>query len=109
MRKVRTGSDGTVIFYCPGCKSRHAIRVTGIKPWQWNGNIESPTFYPSVKVEGTVPISDEEHARIMAGEKFNPKPLVCHSYVRNGKIEYLSDCTHELAGRTVEIPEIKVD
>lgn len=28
---------------------------------------------------------------------------ICHSFVRNGKIEFLSDCTHELAGKTVEL------
>lgn len=39
----------------------------------------------------------------MSGDKIEPKPKVCHSFVRNGKIEYLNDCTHELAGQTVEL------
>lgn len=30
----------------------------------------------------------------------------CHSYVRNGHVEFLSDCTHELAGQTVELPDL---
>ncbi|MCZ4340562.1 hypothetical protein O4H52_03015 [Sphingomonadaceae bacterium G21617-S1] len=31
-------------------------------------------------------------------------PAVCHSFVRNGQIEFLSDCTHALAGQTVPLP-----
>jgi hypothetical protein len=29
---------------------------------------------------------------------------VCHSFVTDGKIQFLSDCTHSLANTTVEIP-----
>jgi hypothetical protein len=29
----------------------------------------------------------------------------CHSFVREGKIEYLGDCEHYLQGQTVELPE----
>lgn len=30
----------------------------------------------------------------------------CHSFITDGKIQYLSDCFHELAGQTVDLPEI---
>jgi hypothetical protein len=30
---------------------------------------------------------------------------VCHSHVTDGKIQYLSDCTHELTGQTIEVEE----
>lgn len=29
---------------------------------------------------------------------------VCHSFVRAGRIEFLGDCTHALAGQTVPLP-----
>lgn len=29
--------------------------------------------------------------------------LQCHSFVRDGRIEYLSDCRHELAGQTIDM------
>lgn len=103
--KAHTTDDGRVIFFCPGCKMYHGPVVDGSRGWTWNGSLESPTFSPSILVRGTVPITDDEHARIMAGETVEPKPLVCHSYVREGKIEFLSDCTHELCGQTVDIPE----
>lgn len=35
----------------------------------------------------------------------NPTEPICHSFVRDGKIEFLNDCTHELAGTTLELPE----
>ena len=28
---------------------------------------------------------------------------VCHSFVTDGKIRYLNDCTHHLKGQTVEL------
>jgi hypothetical protein len=37
----------------------------------------------------------------------NPPSPLCHSFVRDGRIEFLSDCTHSLAGQTVELPEIE--
>lgn len=32
--------------------------------------------------------------------------VVCHSFVTAGRIEFLPDCTHALAGQTVDLPEI---
>jgi hypothetical protein len=31
----------------------------------------------------------------------------CHSFIRNGQIQFLSDCHHELAGKTVDLPEVE--
>lgn len=93
-------TENLVMFECPGCQCLHGIDPT---KWTWNGSLEKPTFVPSVLVRGTVPITDEEHAKIMAGEAIEPKPMVCHSYVTDGKIQFLGDCTHELAGKTVAL------
>jgi hypothetical protein len=38
---------------------------------------------------------------------YDNRPLdVCHSFVTDGKIQYLSDCTHAMAGQTVDLLEI---
>lgn len=29
----------------------------------------------------------------------------CHTFIRAGKIEFLGDCTHALAGQTVALPD----
>jgi len=92
------------MFHCPACGFCHGPRVEGPGAWGWNGSLESPTFTPSLLVRGTVPMTDDEINRIMAGEQIEPKPLVCHSFVTNGQIRFLADSTHALAGQTVDIP-----
>ena len=104
--KLRVIGDGLVMFHCPGCKTGHQVVVDGSRGWTWNGDGDRPTFTPSILCQGTVPITDEQHARIMAGEKVQPAPLVCHSYVTDGRIQFLGDCTHALAGQTVDLPDM---
>ena len=61
----------------------------GIKPlWYWNGSLDKPTFNPSI-----VMCPDDVHWR-------------CHSFVREGMIQFLSDCYHKLASQTVELPDV---
>lgn len=99
---------GTVIN-CPACKCYHYFN----KGWKFNGDYEKPTFSPSMLWKGKLYPSggvwptDEENSRIMAGEKLNMTPLVCHSFVRDGKIQFLNDCTHSLVGKTVDLPDIE--
>lgn len=35
----------------------------------------------------------------------NPVPYTCHSFVTDGRIQFLGDCTHSLAGQTVDLPD----
>ena len=37
---------------------------------------------------------------------FCPGCQRCHSFVRDGKIRFLADSYHELAGQTVDLPEV---
>ena len=101
------------MILCPSCGNGHLFNtspgpngVGGSKPvWTFNGDLERPTFSPSMLVGGVRDITDDEIARIKAGEQVEPTPRVCHSFVRDGRIEFLSDCTHELSGQTVELEE----
>lgn len=99
--KVRTADDGRLLFYCEGCEGLHGVNNT----WGFNGDFENPTFSPSIHVRGTQPITDEEHDLIIAGKYVKPRPLICHSFVTDGRMQYLDDCTHKLAGQTVELKE----
>jgi hypothetical protein len=79
-------------FLCPGCGYSHAVTVNGRRnsqgaTWGWNGSMDAPTFSPSIFCN-----KDEPANR-------------CHSFVRDGRIQFLSDCHHKLAGQTVEIPD----
>lgn len=104
-------SDGVraMMFDCPGCGFLHQVFVsgTGVPVWGWNGSMESPTFTPSILVTGVAPLTEQEHAAYLRGEGLpEPRPLVCHSFVTDGRIQFLGDCTHKLACQTVDLLDI---
>lgn len=83
---------GTVyVFHCPGCGFDHPFHTGGDRSkhpqWNFNGSLEKPTFSPSLLVNKDYP---EQR---------------CHSFVADGKIQFLTDCWHALKGQTVEIPD----
>ncbi len=80
-------------FFCPGCQSSHIIGPD----WQFDGNLERPTIAPSILVQG---VADA------FGDPPDPTPTICHSFVRDGRIEFLTDSIHALAGQTVDLPEV---
>lgn len=95
------------MFYCPPCDTHHGPRVGGPGScWYWNGSMDSPTFTPSIKVTGKRRLTDDEYQRVMRGEILNIPESVCHSFVTDGRIQYLNDCTHALAGKTIDLPDI---
>jgi len=75
-------------YFCRGCGYEHVfeLKSTG-GHHEFNGDLNNPTVSPSL-VQGWV------------GSKR------CHSFIRDGKIQYLDDCEHELRGQTVELSEI---
>lgn len=80
-----------VAWICPGCNDVHQIDPAR---WTWNGSLEKPTFSPSVLVTWTDWVEPERGG-----------PKVCHSFVVEGQMQFLGDCTHALAGKTVPIGE----
>jgi hypothetical protein len=75
-----------LMHWCPGCNARHIINVEKPLPngakWTWDGNVDAPTFSPSINIVGQ-----------------------CHYFIRNGMIEFCGDSAHELAGQTVPLPD----
>ncbi len=93
-RQIVRRSRHLAVIFCPACKHGHALAVDepnglGAK-WTWNGSIDKPTFSPSLLVQA----KDPETGRAV---------FICHSFIRDGMIEYLNDCTHEMAGKTVPL------
>ena len=90
---------GTLFFYCPGCKLTHLVRVDrqGKPNWVWNNEPKKPTLSPSVVVRFTKP------ARELGLGKNSGTQEKCHSYIQDGRILYLADCTHELAGKRMDM------
>lgn len=74
-------------FYCPGCREIHNINTR----WEFNGDYDKPTFSPSILVQW-----DEGPMR---------RQMRCHSFIRDGNIQFLTDCTHDLSGKTIPLPD----
>jgi len=98
-------------FHCEGCNSAHGVITEGKEGsvWGFNNNEEKPTFTPSVLVRWvSLPneIEKDENGEYILGADGRVKGAkdeVCHSFVTDGKIKYLNDCTHHLKGQTVEL------
>ena len=90
-----------VFFRCPGCNGRpHMVRIgsdgkPGVRPWGWNQSMTTPTFNPSIL------ITYNGHDAGVG----NAPPAVCHSFVRDGRIDFCADSTHALSGQTVDLPD----
>ena len=73
--------------YCPGCDMLHIFDSR----WSFNGDMDKPTFSPSMLVQYTWGPENEKKR--------------CHYFLRAGQLQFLSDCTHHLVGQTVELPD----
>ncbi len=107
-----------VEFMCPGCGHTHQIKVkvpdipkSGFE-WEWNGSFDIPTFTPSVFIKTGHYCSggpaEKDCAMCNRAKLRGRKSMcgICHSFVTGGKIRFLGDCTHHLAGQTVDLPEL---
>ncbi len=59
----------------------------GTNCWTWNGSTESPTLKPSIRTTGS--------------------DWVCHSWLNDGRVQFLDDSTHALKGQTVDLLDIE--
>ena len=83
-------------FFCPGCKTIHGFRIVNYDPnanpplptWTFNGDLEKPTFSPSLLYQ-----------------KENGAKQRCHLFMTNGELHFCGDSEHELAGKVVPIPD----
>lgn len=112
-RKLRNIEGGGLGYWCQGCDMLHQVRVgDGPRPrWGWNGDVEKPTFTPSVLVtwnQGEPPATTEDiRQKIRSGEIVQTKVhKVCHTFVTDGRVQFLGDCTHQYAGQTLDLPDL---
>lgn len=85
-----------LLFFCPGCAlgvgtGLHMLPVnsSAVKSpsWDWDGNLEAPTLSPS----------------ILTGKGSDN---ICHSFLKAGVFEFLSDSTHAFSGKKIAIPDL---
>lgn len=98
LRKFVVGEPGDpgyregYLLLCPGCDEPHQIWTVGNGiTWGFNEDEERPTFTPSLLTWMPDPNGGPDISR-------------CHSFIVDGQWQFLSDCTHALAGQTVLIP-----
>jgi hypothetical protein len=110
--KLRDEGNGTYSFECPGCKGRHVVNTVpknGLH-WDFNGSLDSPTFSPSVKAMwGKYADKNWKAPKNWDPSKtgFYDPSGQCHFFVKEGKIQFCGDSTHELKNQTVDMEEIK--
>lgn len=61
----------------------------GTNCWSWNGSTDKPTLKPSVLTKG------------------HSNRFRCHSWINDGQAQFLSDCSHEHVGQTVDLLEVE--
>ena len=77
--------------------------------WSFNGELDCPTFTPSVRITGKQTIKNErgewtgEWVRDAAG---NPLDYCCHYILTVGQLQFCGDSTHALSGKTVPLPDL---
>ena len=111
--KIRQLDGGHIAFMCPGCDALHVVRTqdaTGVGPqWRWNGSFTAPTLEPSVRTTTGHYVTREKQSG-WCDQSGGTEPCdctCCHSFVRDGRIQFLNDCTHQYAGQTLPLPDIE--
>ena len=98
------------LFWCPGCKCAHGIWTRGPVVWEFDGDLDHPTVKPSLLARGTefTEVGQEDYLMWRAsgfpdrkGKAFDNRPSVCHVVITKGVLNFCSDCTHGLAGKSV--------
>ena len=108
MAKVRLfdKEHGTYTFLCPA--GHHHYINTNLPnhknaQWSFNGDVNNPTFSPSM---------DEKSGRFVdpnvKGDEqwLNENSYRCHFIITNGMIQFCGDCSHELKGQTMPLPDL---
>jgi hypothetical protein len=118
--KIVRDSEGRfrgIEIRCPGCLYSNGTPMDHVLPlsalpdgetemspniawkdrWTFNGDFDKPTFSPSLNTWW---------GGFRSGDHDVPLHR-CHSFIRDGRIHFLVDCTHALAGQTVDLPEVE--
>lgn len=101
--KLRRSTRG-FIHWCPACEEPHMI----FDSWKFDGNLASPTFEPSVKIDGKQAVVVDglwtgEWVRDAHGK---PLDYCCHYVLTAGVLAFCGDSTHRLANQSVPLPDL---
>lgn len=87
--KVHPSDPTMFMFWDIGLNEPNAFYIQPGRGWSWNGDYEKPTVHPSVLLT---------------------RPDVrSHLFIWEGQLRYCADCSHELAGKTVDMVDFPED
>lgn len=109
------GGGTRFMFWCPGCQDTHyfSVGIAGQPSWNFDGNRDRPTISPSLLTR-----TGHYCAHHKPGDdcwcsyeaRYGKKPpfacYQCHLFLKDGRLQFLADCTHALAGQTVDLPDL---
>lgn len=100
LRKTTSGHA----HWCPGCKEMHGIPDT----WTFNGDLQSPSFSPSVRHTGKAKIIKDGRwtGEWHRSEDGTALEHCCHYFITDGQIDFCGDCTHPLSGQKLPLPPL---
>lgn len=107
------GVSGAYLHVCPACDQVHSYTTLSTPEypcltWEFNRDPEAPTFRPSMLIRYNRPKGHTNSNPAPLGWQGENEQVVCHYFITAGKIEYQSDCTHALAGQTVDLPDYPI-
>lgn len=76
--------------------------------WSFNGDMEKPTFSPSINertgwfVDPSLKNDPKADQEWLSENSYH-----CHFFVREGNIIFCGDCSHDLKGKTMPLPDIE--
>lgn len=119
VRRWEGGGRAGLHYWCQGCDDLHSVVTerserAGPGPcWEYNGNPDAPTFTPSVLVRSGHYAPGQEGKRCWCDyNREHPEDadgfqcMVCHTFITDGMVQFLGDCTHALAGQTLPLPDL---
>lgn len=93
VRKVeyKNSSNPHYSFFCPGCRCGHVFETP---KWTFNNDFYKPTIRASILIH------ENKENRKSSNDRYGHQ---CHSFVTDGMIQFLGDCTHNFKGQTVKL------
>ena len=84
---------GLFAHWCPGCGCAHMLEISSIQADErrlgFDGDVRCPSFEPDI-------------VRVDRNGKF------CRYSIKAGRVRYDRECTHALAGKTIDLPDFPV-
>ena len=117
-----TAAEAThLLLHLPGPSGQMHLPVqiggtrAGTGNWSWNGDCEKPTVRPSVLIRAGHYAAHFDKERDTCWCKYNAEhpgetPVFhcfqCHTWINDGVVQFLGDCTHELAGQSLPLLDL---